>query len=137
MFEVMVLSLGRFRLFKTEDVGRVHAATSFRAADYRVVLDDGDQWLVEVKNARCENPQKQRTTMSAAYLALLQAYADAVTAAGRYRKSRILTDGEIVRHSSHRDSGRKPADGQPNRSRNTCRGADTSEASIMNKMNDL
>ena len=80
MFEATVLSLGRFRLFKTEDVGRVHAATTFRAADYRIVLDDGDQWLVEVKNVRCEDPQKQRTTMSAAYLASLQAYADAVGA---------------------------------------------------------
>jgi hypothetical protein len=80
MFEATVLTLGRFRLFKTEDVGRVHAATPLRAADYRVVLDDGDQWLVEVKNVRCENPQKQRTTMSAAYLASLQAYADAVGA---------------------------------------------------------
>ena len=78
MFEATVLSLGRFRLFKTEDIGRVHAATTFRAPDYRVVLDEGDQWLVEVKNVRCENPQKQRTTMSAAYLASLQAYADTV-----------------------------------------------------------
>jgi hypothetical protein len=80
MFEATVLSLGRYRLFKTEDIGRVHAATTFRAPDYRVVLDDGDQWLVEVKNVRCENPQKQRTTMSAAYLASLQAYADTVGA---------------------------------------------------------
>ncbi|TPI18880.1 hypothetical protein [Mesorhizobium sp. B4-1-1] len=80
MFEATVLSLGRFRLFKTEDVGRVHAATTFRAPDFRVVLDDGGQWLVEVKNVHCEDPQKQRTTMSAAYLTSLQAYADAVGA---------------------------------------------------------
>lgn len=80
MFEATVLSLGRFRLFKTEDTGRVHAATTFRAPDFRVVLDDGDQWLVEVKNVRCENPQIQQTTMSAAYLASLQAYAEAVGA---------------------------------------------------------
>jgi hypothetical protein len=80
MFEATVLSLGRFRLFKTEDVGRVHAATTYRAPDFRIVLDDGDQWLVEVKNVRCEDPQNQRTTMSAPYLASLQAYADAVGA---------------------------------------------------------
>ena len=80
MFEATVLSLGRFRLFKTEDIGRVHAATTYRARDFRVVLDDGDQWLVEVKNVRCENPEKQRATMSAAYLASLQAYADPVGA---------------------------------------------------------
>ena len=78
MFEAMVLSLGRFRMFKTEDIGRIHSATNYRAPDFRVVLDDGDQWLIEVKNVRCENPKKQRTTMSAAYLTSLQAYADAV-----------------------------------------------------------
>ena len=48
MFEATVLSLGRFRLLKTEDIGRVHAATTYRAPDFRVVLDDGDQWLAEV-----------------------------------------------------------------------------------------
>lgn len=78
MFEAMVLSLGKFRLFKTEDIGRVHAATSLRAPDFRVVLDDGEQWLIEVKNVRCEDPKRQRTSMSAAYFTSLQAYADAV-----------------------------------------------------------
>lgn len=48
-----------------------------RAPDFRAVLDDGDQWLIEVKNVRCKDPLKQRTTMSAAYLSSLQAYAHA------------------------------------------------------------
>lgn len=74
----MVLSLGHFTLIKTEDVGRVHAAKTYRAPDFRVVLDDGDQWLIEVKNVRCEDPMNQRTTMSARYLASLQSYANAV-----------------------------------------------------------
>lgn len=78
MFEAMLLSLGKFRLLKTEDVGRVHAATCLRTPDFRVVLDDGEQWLIEVKNVRCENPNRQRTSMSAAYFTSLQAYADAV-----------------------------------------------------------
>ncbi|HBM12933.1 MAG TPA: hypothetical protein DD390_09570, partial [Rhodospirillaceae bacterium] len=52
LFEATVLSLGRFRLLKIEDVGRVHAAETCRAPDFRVVLDDGEQWLVEVKNVR-------------------------------------------------------------------------------------
>ncbi|WP_430415263.1 hypothetical protein [Parasphingorhabdus sp.] len=78
LFEATVLSLGRYRLFKTEDVGRVHASKSYRAPDFRIVLNDGVQWLVEVKNVRRENPRNQRTTMSAAYLASLQTYADAV-----------------------------------------------------------
>jgi hypothetical protein len=78
LFEAMVLSLGRFTLFKTEDIGRVHAANTYRAPDFRVVLDNGDQWLIEVKNVRCEDPMKQRATMSASYLASIQSYADAV-----------------------------------------------------------
>ena len=83
LFEATVLSLGHFRLLKTEDIGRVHAAKTSRAPDFRIVLEEGDQWLVEVKNVRCENPKQQRTTMSAAYLRSLQSYADAVGASLR------------------------------------------------------
>lgn len=78
LFEATVLSLGRFRLLKTEDAGRVHAAGTFRAPDFRVVLDEGEQWLVEVKNVRIKEPFAQETRMSAAYLASPQAYADMV-----------------------------------------------------------
>lgn len=78
MFEATVLSLGRFRLLKSEDVGRVHAAETLRAPDFRIVLDDGSQWLIEVKNHRSEAPSKQEYEMSAKYLASLQSYADAV-----------------------------------------------------------
>ncbi|MCF3946951.1 hypothetical protein [Acidiphilium iwatense] len=80
LFEATVLSLGKFRLLKTEDVGRVHAADTCRAPDFRVVLQDGEQWLIEVKNVRCKEPFKQETRMSAAYLASLQSYADTVGA---------------------------------------------------------
>jgi len=78
LFEATVLSLGRFRLLKTEDIGRVHAADTSRAPDFRIVLDDGEQWLVEVKNVRGKEPFNQDTRMSAAYLASLQTYADMV-----------------------------------------------------------
>jgi len=78
LFESTVLSLGQFRLLKTEDAGRVHSVEKCRAPDFRVVLDDGEQWLVEVKNVRCEDPSNQRTTMSPAYLASLEAYSRAV-----------------------------------------------------------
>lgn len=80
LFEATVVSLGRYRLLKAEDNGRVHAAETLRAPDFRIVLDDGDQWLVEVKNVHGEDPMVQRTRLSAAYLASLRAYADAVDA---------------------------------------------------------
>ncbi|WP_198963546.1 hypothetical protein [Sinorhizobium fredii] len=78
LFEATVLSLGRFKLLKTEDVGRVHAAETLRAPDFRIVLDDGEQWLVEVKNVRSRKPFKQELRMSQKYLSSLQSYADAV-----------------------------------------------------------
>lgn len=78
LFEATVLTLGQFRMFKTEDVGRVHGAGTSRAPDFRAVLGDGEQWLIEVKNVRCRKPLRQRTSMSAAYLGSLQAYADMV-----------------------------------------------------------
>jgi hypothetical protein len=78
LFEATLLSLGRFSMLKTEDVGRVHGAGTFRVPDFRVVLDDGAQWLIEVKNVRSQKPFKQQTRMSATYLASLQSYADLV-----------------------------------------------------------
>lgn len=78
LFEATVLTLGKYRMLKTEDIGRVHGATTARAPDFRVVLDDGQQWLIEVKNVRNQKPFRQRTSMSAAYLASLQDYADMV-----------------------------------------------------------
>lgn len=78
LFEATVLSLGKFRLLKSEDAGRVHPPGAYRAPDFRIVLNDGDQWLVEVKNVRCKDPLRQQTTMTAVYLASLEAYADAV-----------------------------------------------------------
>lgn len=78
LFEATVLSLGKFRLLKSEDAGRVHPLSAYRAPDFRIVLNDGDQWLVEVKNVRCKDPSRQQTTMTAAYLASLEAYAKLV-----------------------------------------------------------
>ena len=78
LFEATILSLGKPRLLKGEDVGRLHATKTCRAPDFRVVLDDGEQWLIEVKNVHREDPVKQKTRMSAAYLTTLQSYADVV-----------------------------------------------------------
>lgn len=80
LFETTVLTLGRYRMLKIEDIGRVHSAAKLRAPDFRVVLEDGTQWLVEVKNVRCKEPLKQRTSMTAAYLGSLRSYADMVGA---------------------------------------------------------
>ena len=59
MFEAMVVSMGEFSLFKTEDEGRVYPTTGYRVPDFRVVLRDGTQWLIEVKNFYDNNPFRQ------------------------------------------------------------------------------
>jgi len=78
LFEATVLSLGQFRMLKAEDNGRIHGSGTLRAPDFRTILDDGTQWMIEVKNVRRKEPFKQTTTMSAAYLASLEAYAGAM-----------------------------------------------------------
>jgi hypothetical protein len=80
LFEALVTSLGQFRLLKREDVGQVRATDNLRAPDFRVVLQDGTQWLIEVKNARSEEPFKQELRLSARYVASISSYCDAVGA---------------------------------------------------------
>lgn len=78
LFEAMVVSLGKFRLFKTEDNGVVHGAEQFRAPDFRVVTEGGQQWLIEVKNVHRADPFDQVDEQGPAYMASLRRYSDAV-----------------------------------------------------------
>jgi len=78
MFEAMILSLGRFRLLKSEDNGVVHSAEEFRAPDFRIVTHDGEQWLIEVKNVHRDDPLEQVSEMDPAYFASLRGYSNAV-----------------------------------------------------------
>lgn len=81
MFEALVVSLGEFAVLKAEDAGRLFPADRFRAADFRVVLKDGVQWLVEVKNVYEADPFAQRRRlMTRAYYEPLAAYAAATGA---------------------------------------------------------
>src|SRR5689334_17565697 len=50
MFEAMAASLGAVDLIKQEDAGRIYVSdTRLRVPDFRLVLRDGLQMLVEVK----------------------------------------------------------------------------------------
>lgn len=83
MFEELVVSLGGFKLLKPEDGGRLSGAGAgaYRAPDFRIVLPDGANWLVEVKNVFKHDLRNQRRKlMSRAYHDTLRAYADATRA---------------------------------------------------------
>jgi hypothetical protein len=81
MFEALVVALGEHKLIKSEDGGRFHSTENFRVPDFRVVLRDGEQWLVEVKNVYEEDPFAQRRLlMKRDYREALEAYAAATGA---------------------------------------------------------
>lgn len=81
MFEALLVSLGGFKLLKAEDSGRLFPPDHFRAPDFRVVLNDGAHWLIEVKNVYESNPlQQRRRLFSKAYYDALIAYAKATGA---------------------------------------------------------
>jgi hypothetical protein len=78
MFAALVVSLGHYRLLNREDSGAVHPSGQYLAPDFRIVLNDGSQWLVEVKNLFDAEPGRQIFFATADYLERLQRYADAV-----------------------------------------------------------
>lgn len=78
MFEALLLSLGDHLLIKVEDSGQVYPENRFKVPDFRVVLSDGTQWLIEVKNVYINNPLRQkRQLMKSDYREKLDAYASA------------------------------------------------------------
>ncbi len=82
MFEALLISLGEYKLLTPEDGGRVFPADSFIAPDFRVVLLDDTQWLVEVKNVYEADPlQQRRRLMTRDYHQKLAAYSAATGAA--------------------------------------------------------
>lgn len=77
MFEALLVSLGEYRLFKVDDTGQVFSDEGLRAADYRIVLKDEVQWLVEVKNHHADDPEEQKLILKPDYLRSLRDYAAA------------------------------------------------------------
>ena len=78
MFEALLVSLGQFTLLKAEDNGKVHPIDRYIAPDFRVVLLDGTQWLIEVKNAYVKDAfDPERRFMTRRYREKLENYATA------------------------------------------------------------
>lgn len=78
MFEALLLCLNKHHLLKVEDSGRLHPAHRFKLPDFRVVLPDSSQWLIEVKNVYSKDAwSKRRRLMNPSYRKKLEAYASA------------------------------------------------------------
>ena len=75
MFEALVASLGQVRLLKREDTSDVFTSENrIELPDFRIVLTDGQQWLVEVKNFYQGKQPTREFAMTTAYLEGLQRY---------------------------------------------------------------
>ncbi len=78
MFEALVVSLGEAQPIKPEDGGGFFSSAKMQPADFRVVLKDGTNWLVEVKNVYERNAFRQRCRLlTRAYRKSLDRYAAA------------------------------------------------------------
>ncbi|MGV1768016.1 hypothetical protein [Rhizobium rhizogenes] len=73
------MSLGEYKLLKTEDTGVVHAEGKFTAPDFRLVLQDGTQRLIDVKNVYLAAPLQQRLVLRKVDVEKLTAYAEATS----------------------------------------------------------
>lgn len=78
MFGAMLVSLDEYALLKSEDSGTAYPSDKFIVPDFRVVLKDGVQWLIEVKNVYIADASRQeRRLMTRDYREKLAAYAAA------------------------------------------------------------
>lgn len=75
MFECLIASLGKCAVLKQEDSGEVYATdTSLEIPDLRLLLDDGQEFFVEIKNYYQSNPMASYT-FKPLYLNGLRQYA--------------------------------------------------------------
>lgn len=75
MFAYVAAALGRCAAVKQEDAGDVYVPSpGVSVPDYRLVLEEGDEWLVEVKNCHQRDPTAP-LRIKAEYLDSLRRYA--------------------------------------------------------------
>ena len=104
MFEALVVCLGKFKLFKKEDIGTVFPEGKYIAPDFRVILEDDRQLLIEVKNVYEHNPGKRKKSlMNSDYHRKMDAYAKVTGAElklaiywARWRLWTLVTPGNFL-----------------------------------------
>jgi len=76
LFAYVAASLGKCRVIKAEDAGELYSSLeALRVPDFRIVMTDGCQIMVEVKNCHTADPSRPYE-FDASYLDGLRAYAD-------------------------------------------------------------
>jgi hypothetical protein len=78
MFEAMIVGFGGYRLLKQEDAGSVHPQKTFEIPDFRIILTNGEQLLIEVKNHYGKDPFKLDVKFRRDYLERMSAYSKLV-----------------------------------------------------------
>jgi hypothetical protein len=79
MFEAMTASLGAIDILKEEDSGRIYVSDEkLKIPDFRLVLKDGSQMLVEVKNFHQDEDAQRPFALESDYLEGLTLYAGAM-----------------------------------------------------------
>lgn len=78
LFRAIVVSLGRIRMIKPEDVGPFVGSETMAAPDFRVILETGENWLVEVKHVYGDDPLIQVKSFTPNAVRKYFAYAEAV-----------------------------------------------------------
>ena len=77
LFEAMIANFGAFQAFKKEDCGEAYSPdVSLLVPDFRVVLRDGSQMLIEVKNFHQGDRPQKPFTLSSQYLLGLSHYSE-------------------------------------------------------------
>jgi hypothetical protein len=77
MFESLVASLGAVEILKPEDSGEIYVSDeSLKVPDFRLVLKDGSQMLVEVKNFYQANDLRRSFDLDGNYLEGLMRYSN-------------------------------------------------------------
>jgi hypothetical protein len=78
LFQFVVANIGHVRLIKTEDSGDCfYSGDGIVLPDYRIVTDEGESLLVEVKNHFPKKPMRA-FRVKTTYLERLQRYSDTV-----------------------------------------------------------
>jgi hypothetical protein len=79
MFEAMTASLAAIEILKEEDSGRIYISDEkLRIPDFRLVLKDGSQMLIEVKNFYQGEDAQRPFELESDYIDGLKLYADAM-----------------------------------------------------------